>query len=180
MKAVVPKISKAFVARMKPAPRPARVAPSKRAEALPRRTSLPAVATAMKPRIEGIEAAVEAPWRRRAPPRTPRLAVRGMRRTGAAPRAAGVGGEGQERARGRAEARAIQHAPPMSPAIGQDAEERRQGELGHEERGGQQADRLGVDAGDALRRELGEVGAEHRPGQAGRETKGERAGQDVP
>ena len=46
---------------MNPTPRPARVAPSNRAAALPRRSSLPAVASAMKPRIDGTLAAVEAP-----------------------------------------------------------------------------------------------------------------------
>ena len=37
------------------------MAPSNRAAALPRRSSLPAVASAMKPRIDGTLAAVEAP-----------------------------------------------------------------------------------------------------------------------
>ena len=46
---------------MKPKPRPASVAPSKRAAALPRRSSFPAVASAMKPRMDGTLAAVEAP-----------------------------------------------------------------------------------------------------------------------
>src|SRR6185503_1094910 len=55
---------------MNPTPSPASVAPSKRAAALPRNSSLPAVASAMKPRIEGTLAAVEAPSSSRVPART--------------------------------------------------------------------------------------------------------------
>ena len=55
-----------------PAPIPARVAPSNRAEAWPRSSSLPAVAIAMNPRIDGTEAAVLAPSSRRVPPMTKR------------------------------------------------------------------------------------------------------------
>jgi hypothetical protein len=60
-KAFGPSASNSFGATMKPTPSPASVAPSKRAAALPRSSSLPAVASAMKPRIDGTLAAVEAP-----------------------------------------------------------------------------------------------------------------------
>ncbi len=55
---------------MNPTPSPASVAPSKRAAALPRNSSLPAVARAMKPRIDGTLAAVEAPSSSRVPAST--------------------------------------------------------------------------------------------------------------
>ena len=79
--------SNSFGATMKPTPRPARVAPSKRAAALPRRTSLPAVARAMKPRIDGTLAAVDAPSSSRVAPRIGRLTVRPVRMAATAPKA---------------------------------------------------------------------------------------------
>src|SRR5215204_5883801 len=63
--AVGPIASNSFGATMNPTPRPASVAPSKRAAALPRRTSLPAVASAMNPRIDGTLAAVSPVLKRR-------------------------------------------------------------------------------------------------------------------
>ena len=71
---------------MKPAPSPASVAPSKRAAARPRSASSPAVAMAMKPRIEGTDAAVEAPSRMRVPPSSGMLVVRAVRITATAPK----------------------------------------------------------------------------------------------
>ncbi len=69
-KALTPKRSISRPARTIPKPRPARVAPSKRADARPRASSSPAVAIAMKPRIEGTDAAVDRPARTRVPATT--------------------------------------------------------------------------------------------------------------
>ena len=66
---------------------PARVAASNRATALPRRSSSAAVAKAMKPRIDGTDAAVEAPSRSRVKPMTGRLTVRAVMTTAIAPKA---------------------------------------------------------------------------------------------
>jgi len=57
-----------------------------RAAIFPRSTSLPAVATAMKPRIDGTLAALEAPSRRRVPPSRKRLVVSPVRVTAIAPK----------------------------------------------------------------------------------------------
>lgn len=59
-----------------PAPMPAIVAASKRDEVLPRSASSWAVAIAMKPRIEGTLAAVDAPSSTRVEPRTQRFVLR--------------------------------------------------------------------------------------------------------
>ncbi len=69
-----------------PAPSPASVAPSNRAAARPRRSSSPDVMTAMKPRIDGTEAAVEAPSRIRVAPRSTRFVVRNVRTAAAIPK----------------------------------------------------------------------------------------------
>ena len=81
-----PTISNSLTPTMAPAPRPARVAASKRAEVLPRRTSLPAVAMAMNPRIEGTLAAPDAPSRIRVPPSSTRFVVTAVMRTATAPK----------------------------------------------------------------------------------------------
>ena len=72
-------------ARTKPTIRPASVAASKRATALPRRISSAAVAKAMKPRIDGTEAAVDAPSRSRVKAMTGRLTVNAVMITATAP-----------------------------------------------------------------------------------------------
>ena len=69
-----------------PAPMPRMVAASKRAEVLPRSTWSCAVATAMKPRIDGTLAAVEAPSSRRVDPSTQRLVVRPVRMAATSPK----------------------------------------------------------------------------------------------
>ena len=81
-----PIASNSFGATMKPKPRPASVAPSKRAAALPRSSSLPAVASAMKPRIDGTLAAVDAPSSMRVTPRIGRLVVRPVMTTAIPPK----------------------------------------------------------------------------------------------
>ena len=68
-----------------PTPSPAMVAASKRAEVFPRSASSWAVAMAMKPRIEGTLAAVEAPSRSLVPPSTQRLVVSPVRMTATMP-----------------------------------------------------------------------------------------------
>ena len=69
VESVRPDRANSFGATMNPKPSPASVAPSNRAAALPRSSSLPAVARAMKPRIDGTLAAVEAPSSSRVRPR---------------------------------------------------------------------------------------------------------------
>src|SRR6188472_1916526 len=125
-KAVGPKYSNSFGATMNPTPSPASVAPSKRAAALPRRTSLPAVASAMKPRIDGTLAAVEAPSSSRVAPRIGSWVVSPVRITAIAPD------------------RAVQHHPVVADAIRQDAEDRRQHQLRKEEDRREHADDRGV------------------------------------
>ncbi len=66
-KPTVPKISNTGPATAKPARSPASVAASNRATILPRSPSSIAVATAMKPRIDGMLAAVAAPSSSRVP-----------------------------------------------------------------------------------------------------------------
>ncbi len=83
--AVGPNVAKAIGATANPAPRPSSVAPSKRADILPRRPSSMAVTIAMKPRIDGMLAAVEAPSSQRVTPRTTRLPVIGARRMAIGP-----------------------------------------------------------------------------------------------
>ena len=68
-----------------PAPSPASVTPSNRAAARPRRSSSPAVITAMKPRIDGTAAAVEAPSRTRVPVRTTRFVAKKVRTAATSP-----------------------------------------------------------------------------------------------
>ena len=71
----------------KPAISPARVAASNRATAFPRSSSSAAVAKAMNPRIDGTDAAVEAPSRSRVNAITGRLTVNAVMTTAMPPNA---------------------------------------------------------------------------------------------
>ena len=86
---------------------PASVAASNRATARPRSSSSAAVANAMKPRIEGTDAAVEAPSRRRVNPMTGRLTVKR-----------------RDDHRDGAECGAEEHHAPVADPVRQDAEHR--------------------------------------------------------
>ena len=86
-KAVGPKMANRIGATANPAPRPSSVAPSKRADALPRSVASPAVTIAMKPRMDGTLAAVDAPSSQRVPPSTNRFVVNAVRMTAIAPNA---------------------------------------------------------------------------------------------
>ena len=81
------RISQSGPAATIPTPMPASVAASKRATAFPRRPSSPIVAIAMKPRIDGTLAAVEAPSSQRVPPSSQRFVVIPVRTTAVAPNA---------------------------------------------------------------------------------------------
>ncbi len=86
-KAVGPNAANSGPATTKPSISPARVAASNRATALPRNSSSEAVAKAMNPRIEGIEAAVDAPSSSRVKPMTGRLTENAVITTATAPNA---------------------------------------------------------------------------------------------
>ena len=86
-KAVGPKAANSGPATTNPSISPARVAASNRATALPRNSSSEAVAKAMNPRIEGTEAAVDAPSSRRVKPMTGRLTANAVMTTAVAPKA---------------------------------------------------------------------------------------------
>ena len=95
---------------------------------MPRSSSLPAVASAMKPRIDGTLAAVEAPSRRRVAPSS-----------GSDRRQPG------QDDRDAAEDRAVEHDPVVPEPVRQDPEDRRQDQLGQVEDRREQADDGGVD-----------------------------------
>ena len=158
-----PTISNSLTPTIAPAPRPARVAASKRAEVLPRRTSLPAVAMAMNPRIEGTLAALEAPSRIARPAQQHEV-----RRQA-----------GQEDRDG-AEDRAVEHDPVVADPVRQDPEQRGQDELGQVEQRGVQPDHGAVDLGTAVLVEVGEVERQHRTREPGAEPERERAEQHGP
>ena len=101
---------------------------------LPRRASLPAVASAMKPEDRrdagGGRGALQRCACRRGQAAGPASPVRPVRTTAIA-----------------AEDRAVQHHPVMTEPVGQDPEDRREDELGQVERGGEQADHACIDPG---------------------------------
>jgi hypothetical protein len=87
MNAIGPNAANSGPAMTKPSSSPASVAASKRATAFPRMSSSAAVAKAMNPRIDGTDAAVEAPSRSRVKPMTGRLTVSAVMTTATAPKA---------------------------------------------------------------------------------------------
>ena len=111
-----------------PAPRPAIVAASKRAEVLPRSTSSWAVAIAMKPRMDGTLAAVDAPSSTRVAAQHPQVRGEAGHDDGHEPE------DGAE----------LHHAV-MSVPVREDAEQRRQDQLRDEERGREQTQLEGAD-----------------------------------
>ena len=116
-----------------PAPSPSNVAPSKRADILPRSSSSVAVAIAMNPRIDGTLAAVDAP--------SSSLSAQHEQ----------VRGEARQDHRDRTEGRSEQHHPVMPEAVGQDPEDRGEDELRHEEHRREDADGVGSTSGPPWR-----------------------------
>ena len=148
---------------MKPTPSPASVAPSKRAAALPRSSSLPAVASG-----DVAEDRRHAGGGRRA------LEEPGPAEDGQ------VRGQAGEDHRDRPEDRPEEHHPVMAEPVGQDAEERRQaparpGRTMACEQGRRSTPSTSL---AAVLGQLGQVEPEHRAGQAGAEAEREGAGQD--
>ena len=135
-----PKAANSGPATTKPSISPASVAASNRATALPRSSSSEAVAKAMNPRIDGTEAAVDAPSSSRVNPMTGRLTANAVM----------IDGD-------RAERRADEHHPPVADAVRQDPEDGREHELARVEQRPEDADlprlhRLAAVLGAARRR----------------------------
>ena len=156
--AVGPNSSNNGPARTKPTIRPASVAASKRATALPRRISSAAVAKAMKPEDR----------------RHGGGGRRALEEAGEADDGEADGERGDDHGDG-AEPGAEQHDPPVPDAVGQDPEQRRGDELGEVEQGAEDSDRARVDRLAAVLRERGVVVDEHRARDPGRESQRERA-----
>ena len=146
-----------------PPPIPARVAPSKRADIRPRRSSSLAVIIAMNPRIEGTLTAVEAPSRIRVPPMSDEV--------GRLPR---------EDDGDRPEDRPDLHEPVVAEPVGQHPERGREEQLRPEEHGRVDGDDQAVDLAATVGRQVVEVVDEQRAREAGAETERERADQHGP
>ena len=169
-----PRTSNSGPATANPARSPASVAASKRATVLPRRPSSIAVATAMKPRIDGMLAAVAAPSRSRVPRMSGMLTVAQVMTTATSPK------NGPHCMTCQCPRRS-DRMPKSGDRI----------ELGRVERRGDQAERerirdrrrwqpheLVEDA--VVLVELGEVVGQHRAGEPGAEAQREGAGQHGP